>query len=150
MAELNVRPPNLPLAPEEYQRFYQDQLNSILRLFFAQLNNPGDMGGTTLNLNIATLPTDIDFPVLRLGDVYRDTVNGTVQTGTNLLRIKVPIGLLGVQGSGAVGSVGPVGGTITLGLTGVQGIGLVGAVEGTITLGLTGVSGSGAIGTVTP
>ena len=130
MAELNVRPPNLPLAPEQYQRYYQDQLNSILRLFFAQLNNPGDMGGTTLNLNIATLPTDIDLPVLRLGDVYRDTVNGTVQTGTNLLRIKVPIGLLGVQGTGSVGSVGTTGGTTTLGLTGV--------------------SGSGAVGTVTP
>lgn len=125
MAELNVRPPNLPLAPEEYQRFYQDQLNSILRLFFTQLNNPGDMGGTSLNLNIATLPTDVDLPVLRLGDVFRDTVNGTVQTGSNVLRIKVPIQLLGVQGTG---SVGPVGGTITLGLTGVSSTGAVGTV----------------------
>lgn len=128
MAELNVRPPNLPLAPEEYQRFYQDQLNSILRLFFTQLNNPGDMGGTSLNLNIATLPTDVDLPVLRLGDVFRDTVNGTVQTGSNVLRIKVPIQLLGVQGTGSVGSVGPVGGTITLGLTGVSSTGAVGTV----------------------
>ena len=149
MAELNVRPPNLPLAPEEYQRFYQDQLNNILRLFFAQLNNPGDMGGTSLNLNIATLPTDADLPALRVGDVYRDTQDG-VQATSQMLRIKVPVFLTGVQGTGSVGSVGPVGGTITLGLTGVQGIGLVGAVEGTITLGLTGVSGSGAIGTVTP
>ena len=128
MAELNVRPPNLPLAPEEYERRYQDQLNNILRLFFAQLNNPGDMGGATLNLNIATLPTDVDLPVLRLGDVYRDTVNGTLQTGTNVLRIKVPIELLGVQGTGSVGSVGPVGGTITLGLTGVSSTGAVGTV----------------------
>lgn len=125
MAELNVRPPNLPLAPEEYQRFYQDQLNSILRLLFTQLTNPGDMGGTSLNLNIATLPTDVDLPVLRLGDVFRDTVNGTVQTGSNVLRIKVPIQLLGVQGTGLVG---PVGGTITLGLTGVSSTGAVGTV----------------------
>lgn len=129
MAELNVRPPNLPLAPEEYQRFYQDQLNSILRLFFAQLNNPGDMGGTTLNLNIATLPTEADLPALRVGDVYRDTQDG-VQATSQMLRIKVPVFLTGVQGTGSVGSVGPVGGTITLGLTGV--------------------SGSGAVGTVTP
>ena len=128
MAELNVRPPNLPLAPEEYQRFYQGQLNSILRLLFTQLTNPGDMGGTSLNLNIATLPTDVDLPVLRLGDVYRDTINGTVQTGTNLLRIKVPISLLGVQGTGSVGSVGPVGGTITRSLTGVSSTGAVGTV----------------------
>ena len=87
MAELNVRPPNLPLAPDEYGREYQDQLNNILRLFFAQLNNPGDMGGTTLNLNLGTLPTDADLPTLRLGDVYRDTQDG-VQDTSQMLRIK--------------------------------------------------------------
>ena len=152
MAELNVSPPNLPLAPEEYQRFYQDQLNNVLRLFFAQLNNPGDMGGTSLNLNIATLPTEADLPTLRIGDVYRDTQDG-VQATSQMLRIKVPVYLTGVQGTGSVGSVGPVGGTITLGLTGVQGngaVGTVGTTGGTTTLSLTGVSGSGAVGTVTP
>jgi len=149
MAELNVKPPNLPLAPQEYQRFYQDQLNNILRLFFAQLNNPGDMGGATLNLNLATLPTEADLPTLRVGDVYRDTQDG-VQATSQMLRIKVPVYLTGVQGSGAVGSVGPVGGTITLGLTGVSGSGAVGTVGSTTTLSFTGVSGSGAVGTVTP
>ena len=128
MAQLNVTPPNLPLAPEAYQRYYQDQLNSILRLFFNQLSNPGDMGGTSLNLNLETLPTDADYLSLRLGDVYRDTQGGTLQTGTNLLRIKVPIELFGVQGTGAVGSVGPVGGTITRSLTGVSSTGAVGTV----------------------
>ena len=127
MAELNVRPPNLPLAPEQYQRYYQDQLNSILRLFFTQLNNPGDMGGTSLNLNIATLPTEADLPRLRVGDVYRDTQDG-VQATSQMLRIKVPVFLSGVQGTGSVGSVGPVGGTITLGLTGVSSTGAVGTV----------------------
>jgi hypothetical protein len=127
MAELNVRPPNLPLAPEEYQRFYQDQLNSILRLFFTQLTNPGDMGGTSLNLNIATLPTEADLPALRVGDVYRDTTDG-VQATSQMLRIKVPVFLSGVQGTGSVGSVGPVGGTITLSLTGVSSTGAVGTV----------------------
>ena len=87
MAELNIRPPNLPLAPDEYSRGYQDQLNNILRLFFAQLNNPGDMGGTSLNLNLGTLPTDADLPTLRLGDVYRDTQDG-VQDTSQMLRIK--------------------------------------------------------------
>ena len=127
MAELNVRPPNLPLAPDEYQRVYQDQLNSILRLFFTQLTNPGDMGGTSLNLNIATLPTDADLPRLRVGDVYRDTQDG-VQATSQMLRIKVPVFLTGVQGTGSVGSVGSVGGTITLGLTGVSSTGAVGTV----------------------
>ena len=87
MAELNVRPPNLPLASDEYDRRYQDQLNNVLRLFFAQLNNPGDMGGATLNLNLNTLPTDADLPTLRLGDVYRDTQDG-VQDTSQMLRIK--------------------------------------------------------------
>ena len=90
MAELNIRPPNLPLAPDEYERRYQDQLNNTLRLFFAQLNNPGDMGGASLNLNLDTLPTEADFANLRLGDVYRDTQDG-IQDGSQMLRIKTSI-----------------------------------------------------------
>ena len=82
----------------------------------------------SLNLDLRTLPTDADFDSLRLGDVYRDTQGGTLQTGTNVLRIKVPVDLHGVQGAGAVGSVGPVGGTITKGLTGVTSTGAVGTV----------------------
>jgi hypothetical protein len=85
MAELNVTQPNLPLAPQEYERQYQDQLNSILRLFFARLNNPGDMGGTSLNLNLDTLPTQADLADLRLGDVFRDTTTGST---SQVLRIK--------------------------------------------------------------
>ena len=87
MAELNAIPPSLPLAPTEFERRYQDQLNNILRLYFNQLNNPGDMGGSTLNLNLETLPTEADLPNLRLGDVYRDTQDG-VQATSQMLRIK--------------------------------------------------------------
>jgi len=87
MAELNVTPPNLPLAPDEYERRYQDQLNNVLRLFFNQLSNPGDVGAATLNLNLNTLPTEADLPNLRLGDVYRDTQDG-VQANSQMLRIK--------------------------------------------------------------
>jgi hypothetical protein len=87
MAELNASPPNLPLAPAEYDRRYQDQLNNVLRLFFNQLSNPGDVGAARLNLNLNTLPTDADLPNLRLGDVYRDTQDG-VQANSQMLRIK--------------------------------------------------------------
>jgi hypothetical protein len=87
MAELNATPPSLPLPPEEYESRYFSQLNNILRLYFNQLNNPGDMGGATLNLNLNTLPTEADFADLRLGDVYRDTQDG-VQDGSQMLRIK--------------------------------------------------------------
>ena len=87
MAELNATSPSLPAAPDEYDRRYHDQLNNILRLYFNQLNNPGDMGGATLNLNLDTLPTEANFANLRLGDVYRDTQDG-VQAGSQMLRIK--------------------------------------------------------------
>ena len=87
MAELNATPPSLPLAPREYETRYFSQLNNILRLYFNQLSNPGDMGGSTLNLNLATLPTEADLPNLRLGDVYRDTQDG-VQANSQMLRIK--------------------------------------------------------------
>ena len=87
MAELNATPPSLSLPPDEYDRRYFDQLTNILRLYFNQLNNPGDMGGATLNLNLDTLPTEADLPNLRLGDVYRDTQDG-VQANSQMLRIK--------------------------------------------------------------
>lgn len=35
----NLSPPNLPIPPSSYDRMYQDQLNSILRLFFNLLVN---------------------------------------------------------------------------------------------------------------
>jgi hypothetical protein len=87
VAELNAIPPSLPLAPAEYESRYFSQLNNVLRLYFNQLNNPGDMGGSTLNLNLETLPTEADLPTLRLGDVYRDTQDG-VQATSQMLRIK--------------------------------------------------------------
>jgi len=87
MAELNATSPSLPLPPDEYNRRYFDQLTNVLRLYFNQLSNPGDMGGATLNLNLETLPTEADFATLRLGDVYRDTQDG-IQDGSQMLRIK--------------------------------------------------------------
>ena len=87
MAELNATSPSLPLPPDEYDRRYFDQLTNVLRLYFNQLSNPGDMGGSTLNLNLETLPTEADLPNLRLGDVYRDTQDG-VQANSQMLRIK--------------------------------------------------------------
>ena len=49
----NPAVPNLPLAPVGYERQYQDQLNSALRLYFNQLNNlnsilTGSTGGAFL------------------------------------------------------------------------------------------------------
>ena len=90
MSQLNVSPPNLPLAEPEYNRQYFDKLNNTLRLFFNQLSNTGPLGATSLNFDLKFLPTDADLPNLRLGDVYRDTQDGT-QATSQMLRIKTSL-----------------------------------------------------------
>ena len=124
----NQNAPNVPAAPAQYEQGFMNQYTNVLRLFFNQINAIQQLNLARLNLDLSTLPTDADYDSLRLGDVYRDTQGGTLQTGTNVLRVKVPVQLSGVQGAGAVGSVGPVGGTITKGLTGVSSTGAVGTV----------------------
>ena len=122
----NRASPNIPQAPAQYDIAYMNSLSNVIRLFFNTINTVQQLNLAALNLDLRTLPTDADYDNLRLGDVYRDTQGGTLQSGTNILRIKVPVELTGVLGLGAVGSVGPVGGTITLNLTGVSGVGAVG------------------------
>ena len=87
MSQIGATPPSLPLAPSEYDRQYVDQLNNVLRLYFAQLSNPGDIGATTLNFDLRFLPTDADITNLRVGDVFRDTTTGATAT-SQVLRIK--------------------------------------------------------------
>lgn len=55
--------PNLPLAPGEYQRQYQDQLNNVLRLYFNRIDSTFNQLSTSLvmppltNYTVATLPS---------------------------------------------------------------------------------------------
>ena len=86
MSQQNVTPPNLPLAPMEYQSQYQEQFNNILRLFFNQLTIPGPIGATALNFDITRLPTQADLADLRSGDVFYDTSGGVATSYP--LRIK--------------------------------------------------------------
>lgn len=57
-----IQPPALPLATEEYDRQYQDQLNNVLRLYFNRLQsilNQLDFNGIQpplTNYTVATLP----------------------------------------------------------------------------------------------
>lgn len=84
MADLrNTTPPNLPLAPEEYSRGYQDQLNNVLRLYLTALSAPQNFAVLGLNIAVARMPTQADVALLRSGDVYRDTSAG------NVLKVKV-------------------------------------------------------------
>lgn len=105
MSTGTTKAPALPLAPVEYSRQYIDQVHSILRLYFTQLDNPGPCAASTLRpntstvisaqnyseidqatgLSVVSLPTQVELAAgkLRVGDVYYDTSAG------NVLKIKV-------------------------------------------------------------
>jgi len=98
MAQKNVKAPFLPVAPVEYDARFMDQLTSILRLYFNQLDNAGPMAAATQRLNgtivaglsfiqpdpanpntfTVSLPTQADLSNLRVGDIYYDTSAGNV------------------------------------------------------------------------
>lgn len=119
--------PSIPVAPAQYDQAFMDAFSNVLRLFYNNVNAVQNLNLASLNFDLKTLPTDAVYAKLRFGDVYRDTQGGTLSSGTNILRIKVPYELSGAKTSGAVGSVG-----ITKLIT------------------LTGVSGSGTVGTAAP
>lgn len=94
MTMLNkVVPPNLALAPDAYQRSYHDQLNSILRLYFNQLNQDvndliGSAGGQYLNFPYAAIQrtTNLSFTVNTATQVtfnQNDFLNGCANNGTD-------------------------------------------------------------------
>jgi hypothetical protein len=63
----NPAPPSLPLAPEQYERRYQDQYSNVFRLYFNQLSNAlqalfGPNGGSYLEFpHIAALDTTTQY-----------------------------------------------------------------------------------------
>jgi hypothetical protein len=83
MSTGTTKSPNLPVAPREYDSVFFEQFTNVLRLYFAQLDNPGFSAASGLNLDLNTLPTQTSLADLRVGDVYRDT------TASNVLKVKV-------------------------------------------------------------
>lgn len=102
MSTGTTKAPALPLAPVEYSREYTDSVNNILRQYFAKLDNPGAVAGSTSRPNANTVvaalnlsqvnpstgarevscPTNAEYAAgkLRTGDIYYDT-------STNVLKI---------------------------------------------------------------
>lgn len=83
-----VVPPNLALAPDAYERSYNDQLNNILRLYFNRLNENvnavvGELGGRNLNFPYAAIQRNTDYLFGANNTAYQitfdtvDFVNGT-------------------------------------------------------------------------
>jgi hypothetical protein len=105
MSTGTTQSPNLPVAPIEYSQQYQDQLNNVLRLYFAQLDNAGPSAASTqrtqkngqtqviaalnfsqanaTNVQVLSLPTQTELSLLRVGDVYVDT------SASNVLKVKI-------------------------------------------------------------
>jgi len=105
MAQKNVVAPRLPSPPQEYDPVYINQLLSLLRLYFNQLDNTGPIAASTQTNGtevisglsffptsgvLPSLPTDADFASLRIGDVYRDTITNATST-SQVLRIKTAL-----------------------------------------------------------
>lgn len=76
-------PPNLPLAPVAYDPQYMNILANAIRLFFNNINAVQAISIAGMNIDTNTLPTQLDLPLLRVGDVYRDATAG------NVLKVKV-------------------------------------------------------------
>jgi hypothetical protein len=73
-----VTPPNLPLAPGEYNSQYQEQLNNVLRLYFNQLNKIVAQLQSTQPLSAGSL---LQFPN---GAFYQDGVTALTANITNV------------------------------------------------------------------
>ena len=107
MASKTFIAPRMPAAPVEYNQQFMDQLTSILRLYFNQLDNPAPILASSQNVGAASvvsgltfaqpdpdnpgqlkisLPTQADLANLRSGDVYHDTSGGVATSYP--LRIK--------------------------------------------------------------
>ena len=69
---LSPAPPNLPVAPVEYNQQYQDQIANVLRLYFNQLNN------FTSGVIVPPSGTTTNRPTVKLqvGQYYFDTTLG--------------------------------------------------------------------------
>ena len=73
MGTENVVPPNLPVAPVDYQQRYQDQFANVLRLFFTRLTskvNAPVPHGSFYDTTTQTNPVASAVNLMRLNSVY--------------------------------------------------------------------------------
>jgi hypothetical protein len=92
-----VAPPNLPLAPFQYESRYQEQLNNVLRLYFNQLSSnsnalTGSLGGQYLNFPYAAIQrtTSKSFTANTATQItfdQNDFLNGCANDGTDGIHV---------------------------------------------------------------
>ena len=79
MGTENVVPPNLPVAPSDYQQRYQDQFLNVLRLFFTRLTNKVNSPlphGSFYDTTTQTNPVANAVNLMKVNSVY-DSGGGT-------------------------------------------------------------------------
>lgn len=79
----NPAPPNLPLAPDEYERRYVESLNNTLRLYFNRLENVtryllSPSGGRFINLPFGSFYDDSDQTAVSTTTAYPITIGSTI------------------------------------------------------------------------
>ena len=78
-AFLTPKAPNLPIAPAEYDRVYTHQLNDVLRLYFARVDNA--IGQAMVLANALSLGTGApDAGNGKDGDFYFRSDGGAMTT----------------------------------------------------------------------
>lgn len=98
MQLINFRAPNLPLATNQYERQYQDQLSNALRLYFNQLDSLnsvtlGPRGGQHYNFPYAAIQrtTDKTFTANTATQItfnQNDFLNGCTNDGTDGIHVE--------------------------------------------------------------
>lgn len=92
MGYINVVPPNLPVAPREYEQRYQDQFGNVLRLFFTVLANKVNSPvphGSFYDTTTQTNPVASAVNLMKFNSVY-DSEDGTqyaIKKDTNRLYV---------------------------------------------------------------
>lgn len=93
------KPPNLPLAGQQYASQYQEQLNNVLRLYFNQISNVegallAPRGGQYLNFPYAAIQrtTDVNSFVVntpkQITFDQNDFLNGCTNDGTDGIHVE--------------------------------------------------------------
>jgi hypothetical protein len=83
--------PNLPLAPQEYDRRYLDQLNNVFRLYFNQRDKIIGQLKANLPVLVADLPNAADVGIGSRSFVTNSSVSTFGSTVAGGGSIKVPV-----------------------------------------------------------
>lgn len=73
-----IVPPNLPVAPLEYERRWQDQFSNVLRLFFSQVVNSANTDSPENDLKILDGVDEPEFDA-SAASIYIDKVSGDLK-----------------------------------------------------------------------